>query len=420
MANRKICIASPVGRIAASIGLVVLLAISYFCAKWGFANTLAHTAPTIDLTKYARDLSPNDGQTHLSYARDLEQSFDMEAFAASLKEYEAAAALSPNNFNFWIYLGQARERDGDRKGAENAFRRALTLAPNYARTNWALGNNLVRQGTNDEGFSLIRKAVASDATYAGPAISAALLVFDGNIDRSVEAVGAGPTTFAEASKYLVAQKNFNEAAEVWKRIPVADARGSLREVGTQVMNKLIEGKQFRLATLVAASIAEDDARSPKIGEVSNGGFELGADDKGYFDWKIGAGAYPQIALTDSRVKEGKYCIFMQFGAGGDQAFRPISKTIAVEPGGKYRLTLSYRNGLNTRAVIKWGVSDVDGKLIVATEPLVHGSEWADASAVFTVPADQDAIVIKTIRENCAAACTISGNIFFDDVRLIRE
>lgn len=422
MAERTISIASPIGKIAALSALILLLIIAYFCAKWGFANTLSHAAPTIDLTEYARDLSPNDGQTHLSYARDLEKSFDMAAFAASLKEYEVAAALSPYNFNYWIALGQARERDGDRKGAENAFRRALSLAPNYSRTNWALGNNLVRQDNTTEGFALIRKAVESDATYAGPAITAALLVFDGDIQRSIDAVGSGSTAFAEAAKYLVAQGKYGEAADVWRRIPKGDAAGALRETGTFVLNKFIEGKQFRSAVAVAASLSEDDAKTPKIGEIVNGGFEdgLSAQPADYFDWHITAGSYPNIGPTDKGVKSGKYSVIMQFGGGGEQAFRTISKTVAVEPGGRYRLTLRYKNGLTTRAVFKWEIAGVDGKPIAATEPLANGNEWMETSVSFTVPPDQDAIVIRTIRENCIAACTVSGNIYFDDVRLNRE
>jgi tetratricopeptide (TPR) repeat protein len=420
MANRTISIASPITKIAASVALILLLVIAYFCAKWGFANTLSHAAPTIDLTEYARELSPNDGQTHLSYARDLEQSFDMESFAASLKEYEAAVALSPNNFNYWIALGQARERDGDRKGAENAFRRALSLAPNYARTNWALGNNLVRQENAVEGFALIRKAVESDPTYSGPAITAALLVFDGDIQRSIDAVGSGASTFAEAAKYLVSQKQYSEAVQVWRRVPLNDTRATMLETGTFILNKLIEGKQFRYAVAVATSLADDEAKASKTGVIANGGFENGVQDPGFFDWQIGPGAYPQIALTDKAPAEGKYSIFMGFGAGGDQAFRALSRTVAVEPGGRYRLTLKYKSGLTTRAVFKWEIADVDGKAFAATEPLTNTGDWAETSVVFTAPADQDAILIRTMRENCGAACTVSGNIFFDDMRLTKE
>src|SRR5918993_1455882 len=54
---------------------------------------------------------------------------------------QAAVASSPHNSSFWVGLGQARERAGDRPAAESAYRRALELAPNYARTKWALGNN---------------------------------------------------------------------------------------------------------------------------------------------------------------------------------------------------------------------------------------------------------------------------------------
>jgi hypothetical protein len=55
------------------------------------------------------------------------------------------------------------------------------LAPAYAKIQWALGNNLLRQGRTHEAFRLIGSAAAGDETYLRPAVAVAWNVFGGDV-----------------------------------------------------------------------------------------------------------------------------------------------------------------------------------------------------------------------------------------------
>lgn len=414
---------SPALHVVCAAALIVLIASVTLVFLRTFAHTLARNSDTLQAAEFAADAAPTDPLTRYRYASFLERSFDLSAIPRSLEEYEMAVALSPHNYILWLALGQARERDGDRPAAEIAYRRAQELAPNYARTKWALGNNLVRQGRADEGIGLIRGAVEQDQTFAAPAVVAAMQIFDGDVDRVVSALGSSSAASAELARYVANGGRFDEAVLVWETVPSEAKLTTLREAGISIRSKLLEAKEFRAAVSIAASIEPDEGKRPTIGAIVNGGFETGveATNADPFAWQIG-NPYPLLGLSESQPKEGRYSLLMRFATPTRLDLATVSRTVAVEPQGSYELALSYRSDLNTRAEFRWEVvSADDGKQIAASEPLAHSSGWTDVTLRFTVPEDRDGITFRLIRENCSsAACTVSGNLWFDDFRLKRN
>lgn len=421
MPNRKIPISSAIHRGLLGAAAIVLIAVSYFGITWGFANTVARRADAIELSELAVTLSPEDPQAHYSNAIELEKTFHPENIRRALMGYEKAVALSPSNFLYCVALGQARERDGDRTGAENAYRRALALAPNYSRTRWAFGNNLVRQGRIDEGFAEIRAAVESDAAYSAPAVTAAWQAFEGDVAKVDGVLGESHPAKAELAKFLAGSKRYDEAGASWDLIPVEERRTRFRDVGIGLIGKFVEGKRFRLAAKTSGDLAEDAKAAPQTGNIGNGGFEDGVQlqNASFFDWQIGQGVYPQIALISSEPKEGRYSLALLFSTPTNLAFRGVTKTVAVEPGGRYRLSISFRNGVTTKAEFRWEiVSAGDGERLGVTDPLANSSVWSTAEVTFAVPNDADGIIVQLLRDNCnSAACTVSGNIWFDSINL---
>ncbi|HEX6280129.1 MAG TPA: tetratricopeptide repeat protein, partial [Pyrinomonadaceae bacterium] len=171
---------TPLRHVVGTASLVAVIAGAATVILWSFANTLARNSDTLQASQFAAALSPSDPRARYAYANDLEKTFDLDAIDRSLVEYEEAAALTPHNFLYWLALGQARERAGERPAAETAYRRALELAPNYGVAKWSLGNSLLRQGKVKEGIDLIRGAVEKDPSLAAPAVVAAMQVFDGD------------------------------------------------------------------------------------------------------------------------------------------------------------------------------------------------------------------------------------------------
>ena len=113
-----------------------------FVLNWAFVHTLARNSDSIQAAEFAASNSPGDPLARYRYASQLEKTFDPNSITRALTEYEAAVAAAPHNFGFWINLGQARERDGDRPGAEPLIRevfgrylpnRVVVAAPEDAR-----------------------------------------------------------------------------------------------------------------------------------------------------------------------------------------------------------------------------------------------------------------------------------------------
>ena len=416
----RFTLTDPLRHMAGAAAMLALAVSGVFVITWAFAHTLARNSDTIQASEFAATVSPGDPLARYRYAAALERTFDLESITRSLAEYEAAVAAAPDNFVYWLGLGQARERDGDRPGAELAYRRALELAPSYARTRWALGNNLVRQGRTADGVELIRSAVDQDPAFAAPAVIAAMQAFDGDVTRATTALGSNPRAVAELVKYLVNAGRFDEGLGVWNSLEPGPGSAAIREAGVAVRAKFLEAKRFRDAARLTSTFESDTNKRPAIGALANGGFETGVATQNvdFFDWQIGQ-PYPIFGLSDTQPKEGKYSLLVRFTTPSRLEFASVSRTVAVEPDAVYDLSIAYRSELTTRAEFRWEIiSAADAKRLVISDPVTGQTGWTDLHIRFTVPADIDGVTLRLIREKCdSAACTVSGTMWFDDFRL---
>ena len=405
-----------------AVAALTLIPAVWFVLKWSMAGSAVQRADSAELAVYLTTLAPDDPQTHSTAARYLEKSFDPEDIRKALYELETAAALAPENYMAWLDLGRARERSGDAEGAEAALRRALGLAPNYSRVQWALGNALLRQGRIDEAFSEIRKAVAGDTAFATPAAAAAWQFFDGDIRQIRRAIDGSDNFNAALSAMLAREGRFDEAMEVWETIPAAVKRTSLNETASVLLGRLLEAKKFRLAARVSGDLGDTGGQT---GQITNGGFESAVkpDGAGQFEWQIAAGLQPQIVLSTGQKHGGNNSLMLIFNSGDAKDFRSISQTVAVEPGRIYELEFFYRSDVKTSAVFKWEVADTgESKQLAATDAMTPTAEWKRMAVRFKVPERSEGIVIRLLRDGCGQVCSVTGSLWFDDfsIRTMEE
>lgn len=399
------------------IAVIAFIPAAWVVMRWCLAGSaVERNADDVELATYLTDLAPGDPQTHHSAAVLLEKSFDPAAVEKALREYEITTALAPENYQFWLDLGRARERSGDQSGAEAALRRALDLAPHYSRVQWALGNNLLRQGRIEEAFAEIRQAVSGDVSFAAPAATAAWQFFDGDLGRIRSSMGVSSQFDAALAALLARDKQYDKALELWRQLPADEKKTSLKDVGRNLLEKLLEGKRYRDAVIVSGDLNET---SEAIGQVTNGGFESAVkpEGAGTFDWQIGGGLQPQIVLNNSHKHGGNNSLLLLFNSTDAKDFRSVSQTVAVEPGHAYELELFYRADLKTSAVFRWEVVDIAGNRIAITEPTAVKADWTRLSARVVVPANSEGITIRLTREGCGQVCAVSGSLWFDDVAL---
>lgn len=421
MQIRTFPLKSGLGRLVVVSLCVVAVALALLVSKWAFGHAVAINASEKEVAELGVSLAPSDPQAHLVHGLLLEKTLLPEDQAAAIRELEYATALSPHNYINWLALGRTREQAGDPVGAEQSLRRAIELAPNYSRVNWALGNLLVRQGRDQEGFSYIRNSVAADVTFVNPAAAAAWQAYSGDIAKIRAVLGESPNSKTAVALLLSANKRFADALALWK--DVSDpGQQSLKEPAQILFSKFIEAGRLRSAIEVANSAGLFPADSPAVGSVANGGFEsaLTPKDSNIFSWVVADGSYPRVGLNDAQKRNGNYSLLMNFGPGG-KGFRPLSQKIGVEPGGVYNLSFHYLSELKTESKLVCQVISIPDAKVIASMPIPAASAWSEISASINVPAEIEGIELKIAAEGCRAdGCSISGNIWFDDFSLARR
>lgn len=422
MTKKAIDLNSGFRRVVLMAAAAAAAVFGIMAAVWAFGNSVSRGADSIEIAALAKTLAPGDPQTHYSLAVLSEKTFIADDLQTALSEYEKAAALSPSNYLFWLDLAAARERTGDRGGAESALRRAKSLAPNYAAVQWALGNVLLRKGETDEGFAEIRSAVAGNGKYTNAAAAMAWQVLGGDMGAVRQALGDSPKLSAALAIQLAGESRFDESYAVWNLLSYDNKLATMEEAGMPLARKFAAAGKFRNAFAVARIAEAAKGNSIQFGEISNGGFEepLRAKEPGIFDWQIGDGAVPRIGQTDGQWHNGAFGLLVSFGSDAS-GFRHISQTIAVEPGAKYRFELFYRSDIRSLGSLKWVIADAhSGAELAATRPLAAAGNWTETDADITVPDNIDGIVIRLDRDGCTGECTTSGSIWFDDVSLKRR
>lgn len=420
----EIKITQNLRRIGVAAVPLLLLVLSLLTLKWAAGRAVALQAETPEEAEYAIGMAPGDPQTHFAAGVLRTETFAPENHDMALTHFENAAALSPYDYLIWLELGRARERSGEAKSGEESLRFASLLAPNYSSVQWALGNNLLRQGRYDEAFAEIRNAAQSDPKYTAPAVGVLWNVLNGNTDDIQKALGDLPEARSPLISALSSAGRHDEAVAIWNSLSEDEKRSELAAAaGNRLLKTLIDEKRFRDALKIVAGRTEGTA-VPVLATVTNGGFEspINIRAASLFDWTFPDGSEPQISQTDGSRHSGSYSLVYVFGNSSDK-FRSLSQTVAVEPGKRYRLEFFYRSELKTRAKLVWKITDrSDKKVLAASDPLKDRvGEWENVRVSFAVPDGTDGIQIALVREGCSGTqCAVGGLLWLDDISLAAE
>lgn len=423
MAIKSIKTANLPARIALAAAMLLCLVGVIFSLRWCVGNAISSNTIYLEIADLAISLAPGDPQTHYAAAVLRERTLKPDDFTKSLAEYEQSTALAPNDYRTWLALGRARERGGDAAGAENALRKSLELAPNYSEVRWILGNILLRRGETREAFANLKAAAENDPKFVNPTITTAWQIFGGDLTRINQNLGDSLSIKAALVAFLAREKRFDEAAEIWKSLPADQKRTTLKDNGGAFAAQLIEAKKYLDALRVLAEIGDAGAENFAVGRIFNGGFEIDVKTVGasLFEWQIQEGAQPQIGIDGLQKHGGQRSLVAVFNSATGREFRPVSQTVAVEPGNKYTFEMFYKSELKTDATFYWQIVSVpEGKILAATPAISAASDWTNLKTEFVAPEKMEAVVVSLARETCKSTlCPISGRVWFDDLTLIR-
>lgn len=416
---------APWRRVLLLVPAVLSLACVWAGGRWFIGDTLANYPPNEQFARAAERLAPDDPQAHFTIGVFARRSFEPGAPDETVRRFERATALSPQDYRLWMELGRAREQAGDAAGGELALRRARELAPNYVMPRWYLGNLLLRAGREEEAFVELRGAAESDATLRGPIFASVWSIFGGDVGRVTAAMGGSPSVRGELITYLIGQKRTDDALKLWATLSREDKRAQ-RAAGDGLVEALLAGKRVNAALSVFREASPDGGRVAAE-QITNGGFEgdaAAAAGNRAFDWTVTPVAQAQTGVDPGAFHSGARSLRVSFNAPSSIQYANALQLVAVEPGARYRLEFFVRTeGLKSVATLVVDVVSAKqgGAAIATSAPTPAGTnDWQQVALEFTAPADADGVVLLIRRQPCKDdVCPIFGKIWYDDFSLQR-
>jgi tetratricopeptide (TPR) repeat protein len=407
---------------------LIALVSAVAAVRWYVGNTVAEFSPAVDeggleMAQMAVRWAPGDPLTHWRLASFEQKTFSAENLAAAVHEYELAVQASPYDYRYWMELGRALEANGDPDRGEKALSRAVELAPAYSHPRWHYGNLLLRQGKTDEAFAQLSKAAEADELMQAPIFGLATQIFGGDVEKIVQVLPA-PTVRLQFAISLINTDKFDEAARVLRTITPAD-RKAQPALTDQVLQSLLEHKQFHAALALLPEIEPPGTQLPAPEQFWNGGFEkpIAVSDTRPFRWVLGSPAQAQIAIDPRGHTQGSLRII--FKASTKLESIPVSQTIVIEPETQYRIQFYQRTeGLITASAPTVVISDsVDKTQLVSSPPMPTGTnDWQLVTLDFKTKPKHEGISLGLIRAACEGnqpICPIFGTIWYDDFNLQR-
>lgn len=414
-------------RLLVLIPVLLAIIVGWFCMRWQVGATVSEVAttgesPNLELARVAARWAPDDPFVHWQLGAAARREFTANSIQETVREFEAAVRLSPNDFRYWEELGRALETSGDRAGAEKALRRAIFLAPNYYHPHWRLGNLLLRSNRFEEAFQHLFRAAQANEELWPQIINLAWQAYDGDVDLIATEACKDPNVRVLFAMYLVGLKRYDDALRLWKTL-TPDVRAKIAPAGRSLRKTLLDAKQFSAALEVHRDLEPGEAMpAPEV--FSNGGFEelMILPVARPFGWTLGSNVQAQISIFNEG-HGGQRSLQIVLSAANRIERINASQTIVVQPHAKYHLEFYARteklNSASTPVVILVDARNNNG--LASSAPLPTGTNgWQKYSVDFTMT-DGDGVVMMIGCPPCAVGnvCPIFGTVWYDDFILQR-
>ena len=382
------------------------------------------TAPKSDgsaeIAQFSRRLAPSDPMPAWLVATKLKESFTPQDTAVSLEMFEETVRLAPNDFRWWIELGRANEQAEKFDKAEEAFRRAIDLAPTYTFPHWQFGNFLLRRGRSEEAFVQLIKTTEQSRVYRDQVFSLAWDYFDKDPAKVEQLAADTPDVKVSLALFYCDRGAAKDSLRVWNEL--SDAEKRRNEVTSRIIAQRLYDKHF---VREAVEFARQSGFDPEaqFETISNPGFEkvLGTPDESLFGWSIYRSDPKLDLITDSSVKvEGAKSLKGTFKAYAKNELYNIAQLVGVRSSTPYRITFKVRTeDLRSGGPPLIQVTDCTSATILgASQPFSTGTnDWKEYTIDFTSPADCEGVVIRLSRNSCGDLCPINGTFWIDDFKL---
>ena len=410
--------------------LTVMLALfaSWFVVRWYVGNTIAeYFAPEtrrLEVAQMAAGWAPKDPLAHWRIGNIIQHELPPDQIAQSVAEYEKAVSLSPNDYRFWMSLGEAQEQAGDFENAEKSLRQAVKLAPAYAFPRWYLGNLLLRTDRYTEAFAELRKAGEENPDLQSQLFNFAWQVNKDDFEALKAAIGNTPELRAKFSLYLIERSRFDEGLRLWSSLTETEKKEN-RSTADLIIAGLIKGKHFHQAMDVWNDVAPGPSYRAELGKIVDGGLEdnLAHGPGAVFGWQVQSASQLQIGI-DARIGHtGSHSLRLFFQVRSHIEDIDVSQLVPVVPNTQYDFECYVQTekleSASTPIVAIIDAAD-ETKVLASSSVAPSGdNNWQRTALSFKSAANAEAVKIKVYRPGCPdqPVCPIFGTVWYDDFDL---
>lgn len=375
---------------------------------------------TVALQQAVRIL-PNEPSIHrelgLIYLLDPLQ-HDIDAAAWHLHR---AVELSPFDYNLQLDWGRALEQQNKLQVAEQAYQKAIALAPNYFRPQWRYANFLLRQDRTDEGVAQLIRLIETDPDLAMHTLDVIWQATNGSsqaLIRLGEQLRSDQIR-ADVVMFLSRHNYVNESIRLWQQL--TDSRLRVNS-GLQLVSHLWQQRRWDDSQQLWHEIVQTRFGSVPAQDriLWNGGFEHDPLDAP-LDWRLENSAAISTSLDSTIRRSGARALRIEFKQTDGVRLSNLYHDVVVNASTAYQLEFFYQTqGLLPRNGLMVEVVDPDDAgRVRASAPLSNPDQWTMESIAFSTSAQTRVVRIRIVRSPINPLHDyIAGRVWFDDFRLI--
>jgi len=405
--------------------LSVAFLASWFVVRWYLGNTVAENFALeerrLEMAQMAASWAPRDPLPYWRLGNLIEKELPPDQIAQSVAAYEKAVSLAPNDYRFWMSLGQALEQAGETEKAEKAMREAVRLAPSYAYPRWHLGNLLIRTDHYDEAFQELRLASEANPELQSQMFNLAWQVNKNDFEALRTSIGNAPDVRAEFSKYLLQRGRFDEGLRLWNSLSENEKRAR-RSAAEPIIASLLGHKRFHQAMEVWNDVAPGVAYRAALEHIVDRGFEdnVAHGPDAVFGWQVQSQSQVQIGIDAGVGNQGQRSLRLYFQVRSRLEFINVSQLVPLQPNKDYDFECYVMTErLQSAATTTVAIFDAaDDALLAHSETVPDGNNnWRRIALAFRTGPKAEAVRIRIVRNPCqdnAAICPIFGTVWYDD------
>lgn len=331
--------------------------------------------------------------------------------------FSRAVRSDENDYKIWELLGITRDAAGDVAGAEEAYRRSISLAPHYSAPKYLYGKLLIENDRPKDGFEVLSGAAENNFSIYRELVDLAGKSYLGNAVAIEQA--ASPET-KQTRKYLARYFITNSLMSTKTRDFLLSTELADWE-RNEFVGELIAQHNYALAhDLWSTSFAASKGEPNEL--IFDGGFEHTEESaQGGFGWQVeGSLSGMSVSRTRQETHSGEYAIQFHFTGRVDPGTSILEQLVYLKPNTRYVLTFFYfsREMVSASTPVVVITDAVSHAELGRSQPLkASDGAWVESSVKFAT-AQAPAAKITLLRPSCDAnPCPLFGELTMDDFSL---